>query len=43
VQVRNLEDLAIALRANRPGDEVELEWARAGGRTTARATLEERR
>jgi hypothetical protein len=39
----SLQDLAFALRAHRPGDEVELEWERGGQRTTAKARLGERK
>jgi S1-C subfamily serine protease len=39
----SLQDLAYALRAHRPGDEVDVEWDRAGARSVARVTLEERR
>jgi S1-C subfamily serine protease len=38
-----LQDLAFALRSHRPGDEVEVEWERAGARKTAKVRLEERR
>jgi hypothetical protein len=38
-----LQDLAFALRAHRPGDEVEVEWERAGRRTTAKVRLGERK
>jgi membrane-associated protease RseP (regulator of RpoE activity) len=39
----NLQDLAYALRARRPGDAVELVWRREGSTLRARATLAERR
>jgi hypothetical protein len=39
----SLQDLAYALRAHRPGDEVDVEWERAGKRTVGRVRLEERR
>jgi hypothetical protein len=39
----SLRDLAAALRAHRPGEEVEVEWERAGGRRVGRARLGERR
>ncbi len=39
----SLQDLAFALRSHRPGDEVEVEWERAGSRATARVKLEERK
>jgi hypothetical protein len=39
----SLQDLAFALRSNRPGDEVEVEWARAGERRLGKVRLEERR
>jgi len=42
-RVLNLQDLAFALRSNRPGDEVEVEWARGAERRTAKVRLEERR
>lgn len=38
-----LPDLAFALRAHRPGDEVEVEVERAGARSVAKVRLEERR
>lgn len=38
-----LADLAHALRSHRPGEEVELEWERAGRRVTATARLGERK
>jgi aminopeptidase YwaD len=41
--VRNLQDLAFALRSHRAGDEVEVEWEREGARRVARVRLEERR
>ena len=41
--IMNLEDLAFALRSHRPGDEVEVEWARGSERRAAKARLEERR
>jgi hypothetical protein len=40
--VRNLQDLAFALRSHRPGDVVEVEWRRGDATRTARVTLEER-
>jgi membrane-associated protease RseP (regulator of RpoE activity) len=39
----SLQDLAFALRSNRPGDEVEIEFERGGKASVARVTLEERR
>jgi aminopeptidase YwaD len=42
-KVMNLQDLAFALRAHRPGDRVEIEWARGAERRTAEVQLEERR
>jgi len=39
----SLQDLAFALRAHRPGDEVEVEWERGGQRTTAKVRLGERK
>jgi hypothetical protein len=39
----SLQDLAYALRAHRPGDEVEVEWERGGTRTVGKVRLEERR
>jgi hypothetical protein len=39
----SLQDLAFALRSNRPGDEVEVEWARGRERKVAKVRLEERR
>jgi len=42
-RITNLQDLAFALRAHRPGDEVEVEWARGAERRTAKVKLEERR
>jgi hypothetical protein len=41
-KVRNLQDLAFALRSNRAGDEVEVEWRRGEAPMTARVRLEER-
>jgi len=41
--LRNLQDLAFALRSHRPGDEVEIEWTRGSERRTAKVRLEERR
>jgi hypothetical protein len=43
VKLVGLRDLAHALRSHRPGDEVEIEWERAGQRATGRTRLEERR
>jgi hypothetical protein len=43
VRLAGLADLARALRAHRPGEEVELEWERAGRRMSAGARLEERK
>jgi hypothetical protein len=40
-RVLNLQDLAFALRSHRPGDEVEVEWARGAERRTAKVKLEE--
>jgi len=42
-RLRNLQDLAFALRSHRPGDEVEIEWMRGSERRTAKVRLEERR
>jgi S1-C subfamily serine protease len=42
-RLQNLQDLAFALRSHRPGDEVEIEWARGDERRTAKVRLEERR
>ncbi len=39
----SLQDLAYALRAHRPGDEVEIEWQRDGKRTVGKVRLEERK
>jgi hypothetical protein len=39
----SLKDLAVALRAHRPGDEVELEWERGGARKVAKVRLGERK
>jgi hypothetical protein len=39
----SLQDLAYALRAHRPGDEVEVEWVRAGRTAVGKVTLEERK
>jgi aminopeptidase YwaD len=39
----SLQDLAFALRSHRPGDEVEVEWQRAGQRSVAKVRLEERK
>jgi hypothetical protein len=39
----SLQDLAFALRSNRPGDEVEVEWTRAGERKLGKVRLEQRR
>jgi hypothetical protein len=39
----SLQDLAYALRAHRPGDEVEVEWQRGGKSTVGKVTLQERR
>jgi len=39
----SLQDLAYALRAHRPGDEVEVEWMRAGKANVGKVRLEERR
>jgi hypothetical protein len=39
----SLQDLAFALRAHRPGDEVEVEWERAGRRTVGKVRLAERK
>lgn len=38
-----LQDLAFALRSHRPGDEVEVEWERAGEKRVAKVRLGERR
>jgi aminopeptidase YwaD len=40
--LKNLQDLAFALRSHRPGDEVEVVWQRGSERRTARVKLEER-
>jgi S1-C subfamily serine protease len=42
-KIRNLQDLAFALRSHRPGDEVEVEWMRGAERRTAKVKLGERR
>jgi len=42
-KVQSLQDLAYALRSHRPGEEVEVEWQRAGEARTAKVTLEERK
>jgi hypothetical protein len=42
-KLRNLQDLAFALRSRRPGDEVEVEWERAGARRVEKVRLEERK
>jgi hypothetical protein len=39
----SLQDLAYALRAHRPGDEVEVEWMRAGRTAVGKVKLEERK
>jgi hypothetical protein len=39
----SLQDLAFALRAHRPGDEVEVEWERAGKRSVGKVRLAERK
>ena len=39
----SLQDLAFALRSHRPGDEVEVEWARNGEREVAKVRLGERK
>jgi hypothetical protein len=39
----SLQDLAFALRSNRAGEEVEVEWERAGERKVGKVKLEERR
>jgi hypothetical protein len=39
----SLQDLAYALRAQRPGDEVEVEWQRGGKAGVGKVVLEERR
>src|SRR5512138_435649 len=39
----SLQDLAFALRSHRPGDEVEVEWARGAEKRTGKVKLEERR
>jgi hypothetical protein len=39
----SLQDLAFALRAHRPGDEVEVEWERAGARRVGKVRLAERK
>ena len=43
VAVRNLDDLAFALRSRRAGDLVEVIYLRDGAEHAARVTLEERR
>jgi hypothetical protein len=42
-KLRNLQDLAFALRSHRPGDEVEVEWEREGARRVEKVRLEERK
>jgi hypothetical protein len=42
-RIATLKDLGAALRAHRPGETVEVAFARGGERRTARVTLEERR
>jgi membrane-associated protease RseP (regulator of RpoE activity) len=42
-KIMNLQDLAFALRAHRAGDEVEVEYQRAGARAMVRVRLEERK
>jgi hypothetical protein len=42
-RIHDLQDLAYALRAHRPGDEVEVEWTRAGATLHAKLTLRERK
>jgi hypothetical protein len=42
-KILNLEDLQYALTAHRPGDVVELEYARAGATTVVQVTLAERK
>ncbi len=42
-KVQNLRDLAYALRAHRPGEEVLVEWRRGGEAKAARVKLEERK
>jgi hypothetical protein len=39
----SLKDLATALRAHKPGDEVDVEWVRAGHTTVSRVRLGERK
>jgi hypothetical protein len=39
----SLQDLAYALRAHRPGDEVEIEWQREGKTNVGKVRLEERK
>jgi len=39
----SLQDLAYALRAHRPGDEVEIEWMRGGKTAAGKVRLEERK
>jgi hypothetical protein len=39
----SLQDLAVVLRAHRPGDEVEVEWERGGRRTVSTVRLAERK
>jgi putative serine protease PepD len=39
----SLQDLAVALRAHRPGEEVEVEWERGGRRGVGKVRLGERK
>jgi len=39
----SLQDLAYALRAHRPGDEIEIEWQRGGKTNVGKVRLEERK
>jgi membrane-associated protease RseP (regulator of RpoE activity) len=42
-EIVSLADVAVALRSHRPGDTVEVEYARGGKRETVKVTLEERK
>jgi hypothetical protein len=43
MRIHDLQDLAYALRAHRPGDEVEVEWTRDGKALHAKLTLRDRK
>jgi hypothetical protein len=43
VRLRTLQDMAFALRARRPGDQVDVRFVRDGREHVGRALLEERR